>query len=101
VLDISNRLHNNLVIKLIHKKVLPAAAIKPSNRKALPVPTTANINALQGKSILLPTCIPPTNDQIVSPTEPNTMNEAIVVKGTKEKKLTRMKRFLVQNLTVL
>jgi hypothetical protein len=79
-------LHNNLVIKPIYKKILPAAATKSSTRKLLPAPTTANINALQGKSILLPTCKPPTNDQIVSPTEPNTMDTAIILSETKEKK---------------
>jgi hypothetical protein len=35
---------------------------------------------------LAPTCIPPTNDQIGSPTEPNTMDKAIIVRGNKEKK---------------
>jgi hypothetical protein len=78
-------LHNNLVRKPIHKKVLPAARTKPSNRKAPPAPTAANINALQGKSISVPTSIPSMNDQIVSPTEPNTIDKAIIVRGTKEK----------------
>jgi hypothetical protein len=61
-------------------------ATKPSNRKAPPAPTTANINALQTKSILAPTCILPTNDQIVSPPEQNVLDKAIIVRGTKEKK---------------
>jgi hypothetical protein len=88
VLDISNRLHNNLVIKPIHKKVLSTAATKPkpSNRKALPAPTATNIDTLQGKRILAPTCIPPTNDKIASPTKPNTMDKAIIVREAKEKK---------------
>jgi hypothetical protein len=86
MLDISNRSHNNIVIKPIHKKVPPAAATKLSNRKAPPAPTAVNINALQGKSILGPTCVPPTNDQIKSPIEPDTTNKAIIVRGTKEKK---------------
>jgi hypothetical protein len=76
VLDISNRLHNNLVIKSIHKRILPAAATKLSNRKAPPAPTNANINTLQAKSISAPTYIPPTNDQTVSPPEPNALDEA-------------------------
>ncbi len=45
VQDISNRLHNNLVIKPI------AAATKLFNSKAPPVPIAANINTLQAKSI--------------------------------------------------
>jgi hypothetical protein len=78
MLDISDRLHNNLLKKLIHKKILPAAATKPSNRKAPLAPNAANINALQAKSILVLTCVPPTNDQIISPPEPNALEEAIV-----------------------
>jgi hypothetical protein len=86
LIDISNRLHNNLVIKPIHKKILPTAGTKLSNRKAPPAPTAANINALQAKSILAPTCVPTTNDQILSPSEPNALDEAIIIKGTKKKK---------------
>jgi hypothetical protein len=96
-------LHNSLVIKPIHKKILPAAATKPYNRKAPPAPTAANINILQAKSILAATCVPPANDQIVSPPEPNALEKAIIIQGTKVKKciLNVYEEQLVQNLTTL
>jgi hypothetical protein len=80
-------LHKNLVIKQNHKKILPAAATKPSNRKAppAPAPTAANINALQAKMHLAPTCIPPTNDQIISFPEPNGQVEKCILNANEER----------------
>ncbi len=84
--DISNRLHNNLVIKATHKKVLSAATSNHSNRKVHPTCNVETFNALQSKSDLLHTSPEQTNDQSIESTETRTLDEAIIVRGTKEKK---------------
>jgi hypothetical protein len=47
--DISNRLHNNLVVKETHKKVLSAATSNQCNRKVHPAHNADTFNALQSK----------------------------------------------------
>jgi hypothetical protein len=85
--DISNRLHNNLVIKVSHKKVLSTATSTQSNRKVHSARNTDIFNALQLKSDSLHSRPQRMSDLPIVLTETNTLDEAIIVKGTKTKKL--------------
>jgi hypothetical protein len=42
-------------------------------------------DAFQAKSFLVPTCLLPTTDQNVNPPQPNALEKAIIVRGTREK----------------
>ena len=84
--DINNRLHNNLVMKATHKKVLSAATSNQSNRKVHPARNVENFNALQSKSNLLHSSPQQTNGQSIVSAETSTLDEAIIVRRTKEKK---------------
>jgi hypothetical protein len=86
VQDISIRLHYNLVIKASHKKVLSAATSTQSNRKVHPARDVDIFNALQWKSGLLRSRPQQTSDLPTVSAETNTLDDAIFVKGTKEKK---------------
>jgi hypothetical protein len=86
VQDISNRLHNNLVIKASHKKVLSTATSTQSNRKIHPAHDADIFNALQSKSNSLHSRPQQKSDLPIVSAETNTLDEAIIVKGTKETK---------------
>jgi hypothetical protein len=86
VQDISNRLHNNLVIKASYKKVLSTATLTQSNKKVHPARDAHIFNILQSKSDLLHSRPQQTSDLPILLAENNTLDEATYVKGTKEKK---------------
>jgi hypothetical protein len=86
VQDISNRLHNKLGIKASLKKVLSTTASTQSNRKVHLVRDADIFNALQSKSKLLHLRPQQTSDLPTVLAETNTLDDAIIVKGTKEKK---------------
>ncbi len=79
-------MHNNLVIKASHKKVLSTAASDQSNRKVHPACDADIFNALQLKSESLHSRPQQTSDLPTVLAETNTLDDAIIVKGTKEKK---------------
>jgi hypothetical protein len=86
VQDISNRLHNNLVIKASNKKVLSAATPNQSNRKVHPARDVDTFNALQSKRDMLHLRPQQISDQPMVSAETSTMDDTIIVRGTKEKK---------------
>jgi hypothetical protein len=99
----SNRLHNNLVIKATHKKVLSAATSNQSNRKVHPACDVDTFNALQLKRNSLHSRPQQTNDQPIISEETSTLDETIIVRGTKEKKciLDTYEEYFGQELSVL
>ncbi len=83
--DISNRLHNNLVIKAYHKKLSTATSIQ-SNRKGNPAYDVDIFNALQSKSDSIHSSPQQTSDLPIILAENNILDDAIIVKRTKENK---------------
>ncbi len=83
---ISNRLHNNLVIKASHKKVLPTTTSTQSNRKIHPVRDVDIFNALQLKSGSLLSRPKQASDLPTVLAEANTLDDAIIVEGTNKEK---------------
>ncbi len=84
--DISNRLHNNLVVKASHKKVPSTATSTQSNRKVHPARDADIFNALQLESDLFHSRPQRTSELPTVLAETNTLDDAIIVKGIKEKK---------------
>ena len=84
--DFSNRLHNNLVIKASHKKVLSTAMSTQSNRKVHPARDADIFNALQSKSDSLHSRPQHRSDLPTVSAETNTLDDAIIIKGITEKK---------------
>jgi hypothetical protein len=86
----------NLVIKASHKKVLSTATSTQSNRKVHLACDADIFNALQSKSNSLHSRPQQTSDLPTVLAETNTLDDAIIVKGTKEKKCildTYLERF--------
>ncbi len=84
--DISNRLHNNLVIKASHKKVLSTATSTQYNKKVHPARDVDIFNSLQLKRDFLHLRPQRTSDLLTVSAETNTLDDAIIIKETKEKK---------------
>jgi hypothetical protein len=82
-------------------KVLSATTSNQSNRKVHSVRDAETFNALQSKSGSLHSSPQQTNDQPIVSAETSTLDEAIIVRGTKEKKqiLDIYKERLVKILT--
>jgi hypothetical protein len=100
VQDISTRLFNNLVIKASHKQGLSTAISNQSNRNVHPARDADTFDALQSKSDSLHSRPQQTGDQPIVSVETSTLDIAVIVRGTKEKKLflTHMKNILVKIL---
>ena len=77
--DFSNRLHNNLVIKASHKKVLSTAMSTQSNRKVHPARDADIFNALQSKSDSLHLRPRQMSDMPTVLAETNTLDDVIIV----------------------
>jgi hypothetical protein len=73
-------------MKASHKKVLSTAASTKSNRNVHPVRDAGIFNTLQLKSKLLHSRPQQTSDFPTVSAETNTLDDAIIVKGTKDKK---------------
>jgi hypothetical protein len=73
-------------MKASHKKVLSIATPTRSNRKVHPARDADIFNTLQSKSNLLHSRLQQTSDLPIVLAETNTLDEANIVKETKEKK---------------
>ena len=71
---------------MIPKKLLPTAPVRPAFSKKQSASNTSDINVLQANTMSVPNCFLPPVSQGSSPQEPDVLREAVIVKGTKEKR---------------